>query len=248
MNIQNIKDLQNQLSVLGFKNLESDIVKKICFKPDIFISFYEIQKGKDRLNFDLHFEKNKEKDTYRLVCYDASILKEIVFNHTVINDVDTALLEKTMASIDWKTVAAGSTSEAQDPLDNEQWENAILIETIVEDLQKLEEDEEGKTMAYNLKLKYWSGIPFLEQMGSFRPLRNKQEVSQRFYLNPAQTGISIDEAHRFLQNMFIEKQLQLSRKSGINDNSDSPVPFVKQRIRLKKHPVNTSAAREVNRK
>ena len=69
-----------------------------------------------------------------------------------------------------------------------------------------------------LKLKYWSGISYQELFGNISPLKNKSEVSQRFYFFEAQTGISVDEAYRFLQNRLLEKLMQAKRK-----NLDVPV-------------------------
>ena len=48
--------------------------------------------------------------------------------------------------------------------------------------------------------------------GNISPLKNKSEVSQRFYFFESQTGISVDEAYRFLQNRWLEKQMQAKRK------------------------------------
>lgn len=65
----------------------------------------------------------------------------------------------------------------------------------------------------------------LDQPQFFSSAKNKLEISQRFYFFEGQTGISIDEAYRFLQNKWREKQLQTKRKDtdGINvvkDKSD----------------------------
>ena len=38
------------------------------------------------------------------------------------------------------------------------------------------------------------------------------EVSQRFYFFEGQIGISVDEAYRFLQNRWLEKQMQTKKK------------------------------------
>ena len=56
----------------------------------------------------------------------------------------------------------------------------------------LEKSEEGKPVAIGLKLKYWAGIPYQELFGNISPLKNKLEVSQRFYFFDGQIAISID--------------------------------------------------------
>ncbi len=52
------------------------------------------------------------------------------------------------------------------------------------------------------------------------PLKNKSEVSQRFYFFEGQTGISVDEAYRFLQNRWLEKQIQAKRKQSGDSNGE----------------------------
>ena len=68
----------------------------------------------------------------------------------------------------------------------------------------------------------------LDQPQFFSSAKNKLEISQRFHFFEGQTGILIDEAYRFLQNKWREKQLQTKRKDtdGINvvegKSDDSP--------------------------
>jgi len=45
-------------------------------------------------------------------------------------------------------------------------------------------------------------------------------LSQRFYFFEAQTGISVDEAYRFLQNRWLEKQMQAKRKQTVANNRE----------------------------
>ena len=46
------------------------------------------------------------------------------------------------------------------------------------------------------------------------------EVSQRFYFFKDQPGISVDEAYRFLQNRWLEKQMQAKRKETAAYNGE----------------------------
>ena len=234
MNQDNIKSLQRQLSHLGFESLGVTLVKKICFKPDNFFSFYETSRGNDKLNFSLCFEKNIEQNTYELKYYDASILTVIVFQHTLINGVDTAVLDENMNSIDWRRIHDLKISEYKEVGDKEEWKNEMLVESIVEDLLRLEEDEAGKKMALNLKIKYWVGIPFLEEMGNIRPLKNNQEVCQRFYFYHEQLGITIDEAYRFLQNMIVEKRVLNDKKQLNVERADKIKSKAKKKTGIKK--------------
>jgi hypothetical protein len=123
------------------------------------------------------------------------------------------------------------------------WEKELKVESVIESLSELEKSEDGKVVSVGLKLKYWAGIPYQELFGNISPLRNKSEVSQRFYFFEGQTGISADEAYRFLQNRLLEKQMQAKRKqtpnteiSEIDKNSHSSsgsgLPSHKQRGRV----------------
>ncbi len=56
--------------------------------------------------------------------------------------------------------------------------------------------------------------------GNISPLKNKTEVSQRFYFSEGQPGISVDEAHRFLQNRLLEKQMQVKRKQPVEPTNE----------------------------
>jgi hypothetical protein len=92
------------------------------------------------------------------------------------------------------------------------WEKEQKVESVIESLSELEKSEDGKVVAIGLKLKYWAGIHFQELFGNISPLKNKYEVSQRFYFFEGQRGISLDEAYRFLQNRSLEKQMQVKKR------------------------------------
>jgi hypothetical protein len=56
--------------------------------------------------------------------------------------------------------------------------------------------------------------------GSTSSIRSKSDVSQRFYFSENSVGISVDEAYRFLQNKWLEKQMQLKKKQ-VDTTSES---------------------------
>ena len=55
-------------------------------------------------------------------------------------------------------------------------------------------------------------FPYQELFGNIIPLKNKSEVSQRFYFLEGQPGISVGEAYRFLQTRWLEKEMQAKKK------------------------------------
>ncbi|MBC8006290.1 MAG: hypothetical protein H7X84_12515 [Verrucomicrobia bacterium] len=217
MNIENISALMGQLQSLGFENAGYSLLKRISFKPENFILSQKIEKAKDKLSFQLFFEKDIKQDIYVLLYYDAILQKETPLIDAAINGINTSNLEKSMIEIDWKNAFDFVTKKQLNLEDKTSWEKELKVESVIEGLSELEKSENGKVVAVGLKLKYWSGISYQELFGNISPLKNKSEVSQRFYFFEAQTGISVDEAYRFLQNRWLEKQMQAKRKE-----TDSP--------------------------
>ena len=212
MNIQNISALAEQLKTLGYENTGYPLLKRIIFKPENFFLIQKVEKGKDHLNFYLHFEKDVKPDTYILVYYDAILQKESAFPEVTIAGINTADLEKQMSGIDWKKAFNLDEKKLWNPDDKPSWETESKIEMIMDQLAGLEVSEEGKLFAASLKLKYWAGTSYQELLGNISPQKNRSEVSQRFYLSNGEPGISVDEAYRFLQNKWMEKQMQAKRK------------------------------------
>src|SRR5665213_913958 len=212
MNIENISALIKQLQSLGFENAGYSLLKRISFKPENFILSQKIEKSKDKLSFQLFFEKEVSKGTYVLLYYDAVLQKEKPLIDATINGISITSLEKSMTEIDWKSAFDFVAKKQLNLEDKTSWEKEQKVESVIEDLSELEKSEDGKEVAVGLKLKYWAGIPYKELFGNISPLKNKSEVSQRFYFFEGQTGISVDEAYRFLQNRWLEKQMQAKRK------------------------------------
>ena len=212
MNIENIAALAAQLQSLGFENLGSSLLKRIAFRPDNFLLLQRMKKGNDQLSFHLYFEKNSKENTYALQYYDAILQNATVLVDTTLNGVNISDLEKKMAEIDWKTSFEFDIKKQWSVTDKASWEKELKVESVIEDLEKLESSDEGTVVSAGLKIKYWAGMPYQELVGNISPLKSKSEVSQRFYVSDGQPGISVDEAHRFLQNKWWEKQMQAKKK------------------------------------
>jgi hypothetical protein len=212
MNIENISALMGQLQSLGFENAGYSLLKRISFKPENFILSQKIEKAKDKLSFQLFFEKDVKQGIYVLSYYDAILQKETPLIDAVINGINTSNLEKSMIEIDWKNAFDFVTKKQLNLEDKTSWEKELKVESVIEGLSELEKSEDGKVVAVGLKLKYWSGISYQELFGNISPLKNKSEVSQRFYFSDGHAGISVDEAYRFLQNRWLEKQMQVKKK------------------------------------
>jgi hypothetical protein len=212
MNIENISALMGQLQSLGFENTGYSLLKRISFKPGNFTFTQEVDKIKDKLSFQLFFEKDIKQGIYVLSYYDAILQKETPLIDAAINGINTADLEKSMMEIDWKNAFDFVTKKQLNLEDKTSWEKELKVESVIEGLSELEKSEDGKVVAVGLKLKYWAGIHFQELFGNISPLKNKSEVSQRFYFFEGQTGISVDEAYRFLQNRSLQKQMLIKKR------------------------------------
>jgi hypothetical protein len=230
MNIENIASLSEKVQSLGFINISSSLLKRICFKPASFIICQRIDKGKDQLRFHLFFERESGQSSYDLMYYDAILQKAMALSDTTINGIDISALERRMAEIDWKIAFELDAKKQWNAEDKSTWEKELRIESIVTDLIALEASEEGKSITVGFKIKHWAGVPYQELFGNISPLKNKSEISQRFYFFEEKAGISVDDAYRFLQNKCLEKEMQEKKKQtegslpreSESDNQASP--------------------------
>jgi hypothetical protein len=213
MNIQNIGTLSNSLQALGFEDtIASQLLKNISFKPSNFIIHQRMVKGNDVMNFHLTFEKNGDSNSYSPLYYDAVFRKEIEIPNININGIDMKELDKRMAEINWTSAFRFQERKKLQLEDKTAWFEEEKIESIVTDLQTLESAEEGKQAADCLKMKFWCDLPVQEMINNLSSLRSKFEINQRFYFFEGQSGISVEEAYRFLYNRWMEKQLLAKRK------------------------------------
>ena len=222
MNIRNIAELSKQLEVLGFHDAGSLLLKRICFKPANFYLPQRVIKEKDVMLFSLYFELLQKTDNYRLQYYDVTLQKANDGLALPIDGVNPAELEKQMAAIDWKKPFNLDDKKSWNAEDKSTWETESRISGIIETLSILEKSEPGKIIASALKQKFWAGTLHQEIVGSIPLVKNKADVSQRFYIAEDGNGITTDEAYRFLQNKYMEKQLQLKRNQS--DSGDESIP------------------------
>jgi hypothetical protein len=222
MNIQNISDLSAQLKEIGFDNMGYPLAKRICLLPEEFIINEKQVKENEQIVFNFHFQRDKKLNGYLLVYYDAILQKEIALTTLVINGVDISELQEGMNTVDWKMVFDFNTKRPFNPDDKLSYENEQKIEQLMTALSELELTDEGKQVSILLKQKCWSEIQYNELMGNITSVKSKAELSQRFYYAERQACISADEAYRFLQNKWLEKQLLAKRKQQeVTNDSDA---------------------------
>lgn len=210
MNRQNINELAEKIRRVGFEDVLPCLVQRICFQPAQFVVYRVLQKGSEKAVFHFCIKRQTETGNYVLDFYDAVLQKEAALLEEV-DGIDLALLDKRMTEIDWQKALRSRNAEASTTEEKRIWAEAEAIEGIVRDLVKLEQSN-GANVALRLKQKYWAGTEYQEFTGTSFLGKVKDEISQRFYLHE-DSIISADEAFRFLQNRWLEKDLQVKRRS-----------------------------------
>lgn len=222
MNIQNISALSAQLKTIGFGHMDYPLAKRMCLSPEEFVITEKRLKDNEQIIFNFYFKRDKKLNGYILTYYDAVLQKEISVTVQIINGINIAELQEGMNTVDWKMAFDFKTKTPFNPDDKSSYEKEQKIEQLINALSELELTEEGKQISILLKQKYWSEIPYNELMGNISSSKTKAELCQRFYYAEGQACISADEAYRFLQNKWLEKQIQVKRKQQeVTDDSDA---------------------------
>jgi hypothetical protein len=212
MNIENIAALVKQLDAIGLESATSALVKRISFLPEKFVLERTLNKGTDTISLQLFFQKLESGFEYVLRYYDVTLTGETQMQDGAVNDMSILDLEKEMKGIDWKTAFELDENKPIVLDDKKTWEREAQVQKVIIHLLSLEGTEEGKQVAARLKHKYWSNLTHLHLTVNLATIRDKSEVSQRFYPQNAQNLISIDEAYRFLLNRKLEKEMLANRK------------------------------------
>jgi hypothetical protein len=214
MNIQNIAALSRQLEALGFGDHSSWLLKQIALRPKNFFLSHQVERGNDLLHFSIFFEMINEARDYNLLYYDAVFQKEFLFPDGVINGIRIPDLEKDMASINWVETFDCREIKKWSVEERVSWANEKKVESAIAALQKLEEDENGCSIAMQLKQKFWADLYNREYFSGLSNFKNKTDIGQRFYFFDGEAGISVEDAYRFLLNRWKEKQMQLKKKEA----------------------------------
>ena len=195
--MRNIQMLAEMLVTMGFDaKLGNALLKRASFRPETFSIGVSMPKGKDLLQFQICFERRE--DAYHFRYYDASLRKEI--------EVPEALqeLDKKMEAVNWVEAFAMHSGKAWSAEDKDTWKNEAAIEAIVVELETVEDPD----AVARLKVKHWGNV----QQDMFSLNASKYEITQRFYFFEDQGCIGADEAYKFLQHRWLEKQMLAKRR------------------------------------
>lgn len=213
MDIQNMQALLDIFAGLGFSSAtEHQLLYHACLRQKAFSIKEQKVFGTNIVSYSI-FLKIKDSEN-KLVCpyYDASLRKEIRVDPVTVNGIDSDELEKRMRALDWKQLSGAGSIAKVKLTDKKTWEEHMIAENIIGDLEKLAETGEGSRVADVLKYKYWVDLPLEQFVPNLQLLKGRLEMSQRFYVLEGE-GITTDEAFRFLNNRFIQRQSQVNNKN-----------------------------------
>lgn len=194
MNTMNLEAIKARLVALGLDHeVEEKLMSEIVFGPAVFDLRFVRLSGLDTGIFLVHIERSASGE-YTVVHYIASLRKAVVLNPA------SQVMAERMEKIDWKLIASYRGSSFV----------TIDLSILKEAFAVLQ--EAAKLAEYPLILyKYWAGTTLEALVPEVASLKSKYELSQRFYVSEEHTAIRSDEAIRFLQNRWRERQMQQER-------------------------------------
>ncbi len=194
MNKMNLEAIKARLVSLGFDHeVEEKLMTEICFSPSVFDARFVRPSGLDEGIFLVHIER-ADSGEYAVVHYTASLRKGIVLTPA------SQVMAERLGKIDWKLIVSYRAA-ATDSIDLSILKEAYAVLV-----------EAAKMTEYPLILyKYWAGTSLEALVPGIASLKSKYELSQRFYVSEEHTAIRSDEAIRFLQNRWTERQMQQGR-------------------------------------
>lgn len=213
MNTENIVGLSEQLKSMGFLNVAHALAKRICFRPQTFSLLQRVERGEYSLTFQLSFGCKDQSDHYVLEFYDAILQHGDKVEEEVMG-VNLNTLKQLMTEIDWKAAFDFTNSHTVDLVAKGVFDKEQKIEKVMRELETLETTQPGRAIAAQLKFTYWAGSAYHDVFGAISMQKNKTEISQRFYCVQGQTGITVDEAFRYLQNRWLEREVLSKKKQA----------------------------------
>ncbi len=199
MNERNIENLKARLMQLGFAaSVEMELRCRICFGRAAFELVHRETAGADVARFAVRVER-AEKGQYDLLYYQASLRKEISVPGELL------AIDMKMSEVNWKVLTGD---------DFEQVDKASVLQAS----ELLKELGEMGSQADVLKFKYWVDTPLEIMMSNIASLKNRYEISERFYLVDEAHVISFSEAGRFLRAKWMERQVVASKKLLVKKN------------------------------
>lgn len=196
------ENIQKQLAVLGFEDqLEEKLMLAACFPGSASTLVFSGSAGEDLFSFLVHLGNI---NSIPVVTDYLAVLRKPVPLDSVAEP-----LVKRIAKLDWKRIAAARSFSFADI-------TATELQEIKEVLQLLDKHPDHARIKYSC----WRGTNLESMIPGIAAFKNQYELSQRFYISPEHHSITSGEAMRFLQNRWLEKQVQQRRMEQRQAASD----------------------------
>lgn len=194
---EKVANLVEFLSSIGFQGeqLELGINKLMELNPAGFKLDHKVQYGEETMFFELQFKKDRQFNAYRLEQYNARHRKAINIESTVINGINSDVLELRMQGLDWETYFKALDTIAPPALRN--------IEEAKEMLSKLSvgQNFDGMKIQEALMFKYWPESAFAGQLSTYDDFRQLYESKRDFHAG--ESGIcNCNDAYMHVSGKF----------------------------------------------
>lgn len=218
MENSNIEAVRSLLVSLGFEeNLDGKLLLATCFPEAGCDLIFSGSSGEDVCQFLVHLENINSILTP--THYTAVLRKGFLL------ETAAARFSERMEKINWPQIAAARTAYHLF-INLEQLKEA---KDLVMQLDKMPEHA-------SIKYKFWRGTALESLVPGIADYKKKYELSQCFYVSKEHPPIKAEEAIRFLQNQWLEKQVQQSRQAqrlaaGGQNKHETKHPAKKRTVR-----------------
>ncbi|MBE7174242.1 MAG: hypothetical protein INR73_26955 [Williamsia sp.] len=212
MDTKNIQSLMESLVRLGFSPaVEHQLLYHICLRQKEFAVRERKAFGADIVSYSIACKIKENGTKWTCTYFDAILRKEIGTEPHLLNGTDVAKVEERMRGINWQELAYVGSAPVIQTEDKKTWEAPVLADEVMGDLEALSITPEGRDVADILRYKYWVDTPLDRLIPNLSVLKTRLELSQRFYVL-GKDSITADEAFRFLNNRWIQRQIQNGKK------------------------------------
>ncbi len=219
--------LAARLQQLGFvDDIQYRLQANACFGPSQFEITHQVNIGADRCYFLVHCARG-DQGLYDAIYFTACLrrMPPATSEH--------AALDNSMASINWQALYQSKEGlHVGDTIPD-----AYLIAELLQSVNNV--DADGV-----IRFRHWCDTSLENMIPNLPFLKNRYEISQPFYFVGDDAPINFIDAMRFLQSMWIQRQVRTDRKLLVKNNEDggrgsgSTGKLLIKRVRPNRRPGN----------
>lgn len=196
MNQINIEQLSARMVALGFDtDVATQLICHTCFRPQSFTLTHKQSQGTDHFQFTVFLQRGGS-DEYIPAYYTAVMRRMPLLGDELLQ------ISLRMQAVDWNELLRGRTSRIPLPK-----------ETLYEISSQLKELEQHGNKASLVKYVYWAGTALENMVPDLSIYKARYEIFEKFYCGEGSAIITFEEAIRFLNNKWLEKQALAKRKA-----------------------------------